>query len=127
MNNALLANNEDLGRIGGPTGFGPFGNLPFDVGEAAKGFNRVISAIIGVITIVAGIWFMFQFIIAGFSWLTAGGNQESVSNAQARMRNAFIGIIIVVAAWAIIGVIGSLIGLDILHPERLIPKLGPGG
>lgn len=127
MKKIFLVDNGGLGRIGGPTGFGPFGNLPLDIGEAAKRFNRIISAIIGVMTIAAGLWFMFQFIIAGFSWITAGGNKEAVSSAQERMRNAFIGLVIVVAAWAIIGVIGSLLGLDILHPERLIPLLGPGG
>ena len=127
MTKILLAQEPTLPRIGGPTGFGPFGNLPLNIDEAAKAFNKIISGVIGVMTIAAGIWFMFQFIVAGFSWLTAGGNKEAVSTAQTRMRNALIGLVVVVAAWAVVGLVGRLLGLDILHPENLLPLLGPGG
>ena len=115
---------DDLGPFGKPNQWGE------DEGGATKAlqsFTGVISNIIGVLTIVAGIWFMFQFITAGISWISAGGNKESVAGAQSRMRNALIGMVVVVAAWAIVGLMGNLLGIDILiqDPGRLIEQLGP--
>ena len=120
-----------LPPIGGD-GFGPFGNINWGENEAGAtraltSFTSVISNIIGVLTIVAGIWFMFQFITAGISWISAGGNKESVAGARDRMRNALIGMVVVVAAWAIVGLMGNLLGIDILiqDPGKLIEQLRP--
>ena len=121
-----------LPTIGGEN-LGPFAKW-FDWGEGVKGatkaltsFTGVISNIIGLMTIVAGIWFMFQFITAGISWISAGGNKESVAGARDRMRNALIGMVVVVAAWAIVGLMGNLLGIDILiqDPGKLIDQLRP--
>ena len=76
-------------------------------------------------TIAAGIWFMFQFIAGGLSWLTAGGDKAGVQTAQKRITNAVIGLTVVVAAYALIWIIGELLGFDILHPEDLIKLVGP--
>lgn len=125
MKKVLLA--EGLGTIGGP-GLGPFGNIDLsDPVEALRKGTTIISNLIGFLTIVAGIWFMFQFIIAGISWISAGGNPESLSGARDRMRNALIGMVIVVGAWAIVGLIGNLLGLDILmtDPGKIIDQLTP--
>ena len=77
-------------------------------------------------TIAAGIWFIFQFIIGGYNWLTAGGDKTGVQAAQSRLTNAFIGLTIVVAAYAIIWIVGKLLGFEILHPEKLIELVKPG-
>ncbi|MBL7150719.1 hypothetical protein ISS86_02205 [Candidatus Microgenomates bacterium] len=118
----------DLGPIGGEEGFGPWGNianLGSNVAEAAKSFTKIVSNIIGVMTIAGGIWFMFQFIAGGLSWLTAGGDKAGVQAAQKRITNAVIGLTVVVAAYALIWIIGELLGFDILHPEDLIKLVGP--
>lgn len=120
-----------LGKIGGPKekGWGPWGNiaqLGADVGAAAKAFTKIISNIIGVMTICAGIWFIFQFIVGAYGWLTAGGDKAGIQSAQQRITNAFIGLTVVVAAYAIIWIIGELLGFEILHPEELIELVGPG-
>lgn len=135
MKKILLAQEVSLPPIGGP-GLGPFGEWWKIWGggragaeKAMKTFTTIISNVIGVMTTAAGVWFMFQFIIAGWSWLTAGGNKEAVSAAQERMKNASIGLLLVVAALAIVGLFGKLLGLDILitKPGQLIDQLKPGG
>lgn len=88
--------------------------------KAAKLFGDVISLIIGVMTIVAGIWFIFQFIIGGFSWLTAGADKAAMENAQKKITNGVIGLVIVVAAIFLIDLLGRLIGLEILSPGKFI-------
>lgn len=115
------------GGIGVDGGFGPWAGIFGTIGEAAGTFNKIISNIIGAMTIGAGIWFIFQFIIGAFGWISAGSDQQAIQAAQKRITNAVIGLVIVVAAYALIALIGSILGFEILHPETLIPFVGPGG
>lgn len=113
MSDKLLAQNPTgLGTIGGP-GLGPFGDSNFSGTGPLDALAKVISTLIGFITIVAGIYFMLQFLIGGFEWLSASGDKTRLEKAQSRLTNGVIGIVIVVAAYGIVAVIGRLLGLDI--------------
>jgi hypothetical protein len=106
-------------------GIGPLGQvfekgIAHDIGAAVGLFNYVISIIIGAMTVGAGLWFIFQFLVAGFQWLGAGGNKEAVAKAQGRMTSAIIGLVIVVAAIFLIDVIGRILGFKILQPGEFI-------
>jgi len=117
-----------LGRIGGADGFGPFGNLDLgDVSAAAGAFTTIISNVIGIMTIIAGIWFIFMFIVGAFGYLTAGGDSKKVGDATRRIGTALTGLIVIVIAYALISLIGGLLGFDILNPQNIIIKLKPGG
>lgn len=117
-----------LGTIGGTEGFGPFGNLDLtDVSAAAGAFTTVISNTIGVMTIIAGIWFVFMFIAGAFGYLTAGGDSKKIGDATQRITSALIGLIVIVLAYALISLIGALLGFEILNPQDIIIKLRPGG
>jgi small-conductance mechanosensitive channel len=127
MKEKLLAQ-VDLGRIGGENGFGPFGNLNLDdVSEAATDFTRIISNAIGVMTIVAGIWFVFMFVTGAFSFLTAGGDSKKMGEASGKIGSALIGLVVVVLAYALISLIGNLLGFEILNPQNIIESLSPTG
>lgn len=128
MQGKLLAQTHELGRIGGESGFGPFGNLDLSgVTAAAGAFNTVISNTIAVMTIIAGIWFIFMFIVGAFGFLTAGGDKQKIGSATSRITSALIGLVIVVMAYAIISLIGKLLGFEILNPQTIIESLSPGG
>ncbi|HUS60260.1 MAG TPA: hypothetical protein VMX76_02645 [Nevskiaceae bacterium] len=116
---------------GGFRGLGPFGleNLPMDIGagDIMPVFVRIISNIIGIMTIIAGIWFIFQFIIGGLGFMTAGGDPKKMSETTKKITSALIGLVVVVAAYAIIHLLGAILGFDILNPQDIIETLGPGG
>jgi len=124
----LLAQKIPLGDIGGDQGFGPWGSVADrgkEVGYAAGAFTDTISRIIGIMTIIAGIWFIFQFMIAAFGFLTAGGNQESLSKATSKLTSALLGLVVVVAAYMIFSLLSALLGFDFLKPAELIELLSP--
>lgn len=113
--------------IGCGGGFGPIAEMLCGKGgDASAGIalNKVISTIIGVMTAVAAIWFIFQFIVGGFGWINSGGDKNNLQQARDRIINSTIGLIIVVSAWIVIGVIGKILGLDILNPGSLLLLLG---
>lgn len=113
----IFAQETPLGQI---KGLGPFGETDFGSGGtlAMQKFTGAISAIIGFLTVVAAIWFFIQFILGGFSWITAGGDKTKLTQARDKLSNAFIGLVVVVAGWAIVALAGQFFGwTDILNPD----------
>lgn len=116
---------KDLGRLGGE-GLGPWASLNLDsIAEPAKAFAKIISNAIGVMTIVAGIWFLFQFIIAAVSIIGASGEPEKMKSAMGKIQSALVGLVVTVAAYALISLIGAILGFEFLNIVSLIERLTP--
>ncbi len=48
-----------------------------------------------------GIVMLVLIIYAGFLWMTSGGDQTQVDRAKTMLRNAVIGVIIILSSWAL--------------------------
>lgn len=108
-------------RLGNIDGIGPLGNEAIkNIDTALDYFNRTLSNIIGLLTVIAGLFFIFLFLSGAISWLTSGGEKAAVENAQKRITTGIIGLIIVVSSIFIIDLIGTLLGLDILSPGNFV-------
>lgn len=106
-------------------GIGPLGS-PGE--EAGTLFNRIISTAIGLMTLIAAIWFVFLIITGAYGVMSAGGDKAALESARKRITNGIVGFVIVIAGIFIAELIGSLLGFDlILNPAELIESLGPGG
>jgi len=120
---------HDLGPIGGErnTGLGPWSWLfqEEEISSAAEVFAGIISRIIGVMTIIAGIWFIFQFISGGYNYMAAGGDQQKMTNATKRITNSLIGLVVVVAAYAVMSLLGAILGFNFLNIGGIINLLKP--
>lgn len=108
---------EPLGTISGG-GLGPFGTIGVKIAADSDaglvGVTKAISSVIGIMTVAAGIWFMFQVLTGGLYWITSAGDKTKLSEARDRIQNAAIGLLVVVAAWAILALAGQFLGFDIL-------------
>jgi len=72
-----------------------FGNeKPLDIREMV---GRIINIVLGFI----GVIFLGLAVYGGFLYMTASGNQEKTEKAVSVIRNAVIGLLIVLASWAI--------------------------
>jgi len=58
---------------------------------------HTIKTLLGVL----GVIFMVLIVWAGLQWMTAGGNEERIKKAKSLITNAVIGLIIVMAAYAL--------------------------
>ena len=69
------------------------------LGEASIGtiIASIIQAGLGLLAAI----FLVLMIIAGFQWMTASGNEAQVKKAQDTIKTAVIGLVIVLAAYAI--------------------------
>ena len=112
-----------LAPEGGFKGFGPLGLEDRSASDAPLIFNTFIRAVIGLLTIVAFIYFLFLLITGAISILSSGGDKSKLSEAKSRITMGFVGLVIVIAAVFIADLIGSILGIDILGGALLLPQL----
>jgi cytochrome b subunit of formate dehydrogenase len=67
----------------------------------ATGVSDIIARVIFIALSILAVIFIVTTIIAGYQWMTAGGNEEQVAKAKKNISNAVIGLIIILAAYAI--------------------------
>jgi hypothetical protein len=118
----LLAD-QGLGTLQAPSAQFGANDAVAQPGEVLNSLETIISTGLGVLTVVAGIFFLIFFFMAAFKWQTAGGEAAKVQKARDEMVQGVIGMILIVAAYGIIGLIGSIIGIDILNPAAVISDL----
>lgn len=73
----------------------------YDIGDSAPTLESYISRIITIIISALGVIFLALIIYAGITWMTAQGNEEKVRKAKELLTESIIGLIIVLAAYAI--------------------------
>ena len=107
---------------GGLRGFGPLG---LEQGQDAPTiFTKFISSTIGLMTIIAIIWFAFVLITGAIGIISSGGDKASLETARKKITTGIVGLVVVIAAIFIIDLIGRLIGLpDILDLPTLLEKI----
>ena len=71
----------------------------------------LISKIVGILIAVSAILFLFYFIWGGIQWLSSSGEKTAVASAEQKLTAAFIGLIIVLASWAIFSLVKYMFGL----------------
>lgn len=82
----LSSNTQQLGNASG-------------LGKASVGsiISTIIQAALGFLAAI----FLVLMIVAGFQWMTASGNDAQVKKAVDTIKTAIIGLVIVLAAYAI--------------------------
>ncbi|MGI6373777.1 MAG: hypothetical protein ACOX0C_00270 [Patescibacteria group bacterium] len=84
----------------------PITDITDQVGRVA-GFNQkmeignIVATIVGAVLSLLAVIFLVIMVMEGFKWMMAGGNTEQVSKSQTAIKNAIIGLIVVLAAYAI--------------------------
>lgn len=111
--------------VGSLRGIGPLGLEDRDPSAAQGIFVNAISLIIGFLTAVAIIWFVFQFILGAIGWISAGGDAKAVDAARSKITNAVVGVVIVLLALVIVSVVGGILGIDFLNLGEFLTKLKP--
>lgn len=95
--------------------------------DPGKNIEVIISNIFGFFTIVGAIFFIVYFLIATLDWINSEGDAGKITTARNKMIQGILGLVILVAAYGIIGLIGSIIGIELLEPAKLLEGITPGG
>lgn len=93
------------GLLESQEGFGGGGSdaiaQTFEGGGDPQDIRVTIAKIIRVLIGFLGIVFLALLVYAGFLWMTAGGNEESITKSKKYMSRSIIGLIIILASFAI--------------------------
>lgn len=92
----------------------------------ASNLGSYINSVLSIVIVICLLLVFFNFIQAGFQWITSGGDKGKTEEARNRIVNAVIGIIIVSSSFALLGFVAYILGFDsvndaLLNVERINP------
>lgn len=82
------------------------------LGLPATDIRLVIARIIRIALSFIGIIVLVLMMYAGFLWMTAGGNEDQIDKSKKILKNATIGLAIVLSAYAIVAFVMRMLGVD---------------
>jgi len=88
-----------------------------DIDSQVTGFfaytnvGDLISAFVTAAIVIGALATLLYFILGGINWITSGGDTQKVESAQKHLTNALIGLVILVAAYAIFTVVKAFLGI----------------
>lgn len=86
------------------------GSLPKTIGTASN-LPELAALIINVALSLTGILFFILMLYAGITWMKAMGNTEDVTKAKEMITQAIIGLVIIMAAYAISNFVFTSLGV----------------
>ncbi|OGM55859.1 hypothetical protein A3F62_05590 [Candidatus Woesebacteria bacterium RIFCSPHIGHO2_12_FULL_44_11] len=107
-----------FGSITAPSPVARFGDVE------SGGIGNFLNVILNILVVAGGIYALFNLVIAGYGFLSAGGDPKKVEMAWAKIWQTVIGLIFIAGSFVLAAVFGWLIFGDadvILSPS--IPKL----
>jgi hypothetical protein len=82
----------------------------------------LISRLLSLALMVAGIMVFIYLVWGGIQWITSGGDSSKTEEARSRITAALVGLAIVAAAWAVMLLVQYFFGIDVLGGGSTIPQ-----
>ncbi len=99
----LLAQQNPFGTIAQPTQLTSFGTDP------GVAIGKLIQLAIWILITVAGVYALFNFILAGYSFLSAEGDPKKIEGAWAKIWQSALGLAVAAGALVLAAIFGILI------------------
>lgn len=85
--------------------------LPFaGQGSGELIIGNLISVLVSLFMTVGFVFALFHLMFGAIRWVTASGDKAALQNAQDRMTQAVVGLILLVAVWAIMQLVSTILG-----------------
>ncbi|MDO8503755.1 MAG: hypothetical protein Q7S60_03620 [bacterium] len=85
----------------------------------------LLNIILKLLVTAGGIYALINIIIAGYGFISAGGDPKAITNAWAKIWQSLLGLTIIAGSFLLAAVIGQLIfgkPEAILNPQIYVPK-----
>ncbi len=96
------------------------------VGDGITQMEKIVSNVIGVLTIVGVLYFTFIVIIGGYNFISAQGDEKQLEVARKQLTNGVLGLVIVIVAVGLGSLIALLLGIPgVLDLTKMFANLKP--
>ena len=121
----LLADVKDIiGGVTPPPGIKDWMAIP-NAGEGAPGLIPFFNALLKLLIVVAGLYALLNLVLAGFQFISAGGDPKNVEKAWSKIWQSLVGLLIVAASFLLAALFGWILFKDpgaILNPKIYGPQ-----
>jgi len=87
-------------------------NVQFSSGTEFLG--KFLPNLIGLSLVIGVVLFLFIMLIGAIQWITSGNDKGGIEAARGKITNAIIGLILLLSTFAIIQLIESFMGINIM-------------
>lgn len=89
-----------MGEVGTPP------NIPSGVDAP----NNIISTFLTLLILIGIVASLFFLLYGGILWITSGGDKQKLDRARHAITYSIVGLVIIVLAFTIVNLIGTLLG-----------------
>ena len=87
--------------------------------------EKTLSMVIGLLTVFGVLYFTFQIIFAGYSYIASDGDKTKLEESRKKITQSILGLTVVVIAMGLSALFASLLGLkDIFNLEQMFTNMG---
>lgn len=110
-----------IGKIEPPPGVKEYINIPGCTACAIPGLLQFLNNIIKLLIVIAGLYAFINLILAGYQFMSAGGEPKEVEKAWAKIWQSLIGLLIIAGSFLLAAIFGWLLFKD--PTAILVPKI----
>ena len=89
--------------------FGTVSPPPTGYGGVFSGLVPFLNNILRLVFVIAGLFAFFNLIIAGFGFMSAGGDPKGIEKAWSKIWQSLIGLLIIVGSFLLAAIFGQLL------------------
>jgi hypothetical protein len=89
------------------------GNVASMTGGPAGSLQTLITNTITIFISIGGLYFFVMLIMGGYGFITGGSDKEGVQKATLKIKNALIGIVILLSIYTIMWVVEAVFAVSI--------------
>ena len=109
---------QNIGRIDPPDALNNYSS------SEGEGIFAILNNIMKLMIVGAGLFALFNFITAGYQFISAGGDTQKINEAWNKIWQSMLGVLIAAGSFTIAGLLGKLIFGEwtaIISPEITAP------
>lgn len=92
-----------FGTIQAPEALSKFGDV------SGGGLGKFLNIILNILVVGGSVYALLNFILAGYAFLSAGGDPEKIKNAWAKIWQTVLGLVFIAGAFVLAAIFGWLI------------------
>lgn len=94
--------NPIIGNVNPPPGLSRFGDI-------TAGGTTFINIILNTLIVIAGLYAVFNIVLAGYAFMSAGDDPKKVAGAWAKIWQTILGLVIAAGALVLAAIFGKII------------------